>query len=255
MGKCISSQAHFPIYLLIFGIWDLRSPSRTSSYCIPEGLDQASGCRGITPSPTIRFLQSCCKGSSSWIRRFWEFPGNRQNCSLGLRWNKLYFVLHKLVPFLVQWKAVLTQLQDTHRSALPSEVTEPREAGNLLRQIFRSSVCCGGRTGRGREGQAPATPSCLTWLPWSLPDLTLWYQPMCQAGWGQLHPQSLGGAEARSDSLAPVCPSHSVPPARTRGWTKSPLCYPGWGNVVPHLANRAVTNDNENPSLGKFPSV
>lgn len=209
--------------------------------------------RGIMPSLTIKLLKSCCEGSSSCIRRFWDlFPGSKKNCSLGLWRNKLHFVLHKLVPFLACWEGVLAQVQDVPPSALPGRVAEPREAGILLRQISRSSVCWGDRTGQGREGQASATLSCLTCL-----SLTLWYQPPaqppCQAGWGQpqhqstlawwqLQQQSLGGPEARSDSLAPVCPSHSAPHARTDGCTKSPLFYSGWGNVVPHLANRAVTN-------------
>lgn len=88
----------------------------------------------------VRFLKSCCKGSSACIRMFGEFPGSRQNVSLVLWWNKLYFVFHKLVPFLAHWEAVLTQVQGNHPSALPSE--------GRLRTCFRSSVCWGDRAGR-----------------------------------------------------------------------------------------------------------
>lgn len=86
-----------------FGIWGVHpAPAHTAFL-----KSWTRSCRGITPSPTVRFLKSYCKGSSSCIRRLWYlFPG------------------------------IIS-------SALPSEVAEPGEAGNLLSQVFRSFVCWG----------------------------------------------------------------------------------------------------------------
>lgn len=114
MGKCISIQTHFPIYLLILTIWDLKSPSHVSSYCIPEVLEQ--GLQWHHAFSHRKVSQILLQRKSSCIRRFWDlFPG------------------------------IIS-------SALPSEVAEPRKAGNLLRQIFRSSVCRGNRPRRGETG-------------------------------------------------------------------------------------------------------
>lgn len=166
--------------------------------------------RGIMPSLTIKLLKSCCEGSSSCIRRFWDlFPGSKKNCSLGLWRNKLHFVLHKLVPFLACWEGVLAQVQDVPPSALPGRVAEPREAGILLRQISRSSVCWGDRTGQGREGQASATLSCLTCLSWSLCTRP---HPLVPATCSAPMPGRMGTAPA---------PEHL-------GMVTAPAAKPGW---------------------------